>query len=187
MNRALYFLLGAIVGAAGSYFYFEGKYKEACKEFYDEKYKERQNQKEDEMYAAEEKPEDASVEDPENYISEKPDIVTYAKEQAKARKSKKKKKEVAYVIDRDEYINSEYDCKSLMYYRDDVLIYEDTNKKVEDADTLLGTDFKSKFGEEDDNTVYVRNDEVKMDFEIFRDVRTYKEVIGETPHGSEDE
>lgn len=73
-----------------------------------------------------------------------------------------------------------YDYIEFTYYSDDILA-DDRDEKIEESKIadILGTDWKNRFGEVDENIVYVRNDRLKCDYEIVKDNRTYKEVVGE--------
>ena len=58
---------------------------------------------------------------------------------------------------------------------DGVLAYSDTNERVEDIGELVCEDFAAHFGEYEEDSVFVRNDNLRMDIEILRDLRTYQE------------
>lgn len=82
------------------------------------------------------------------------------------------------VISPDEYGDCDYDLVNLTYYADKVLA-DDYGELIEDVDECVG-DFVSHFGEFDDDTVFIRNDGLKIDYEINKELRTYREVfIGE--------
>lgn len=80
-----------------------------------------------------------------------------------------------FVIEEDrvgEYIS--YDLISLIYFSDGVLT-DDWEKPVENPDETVGTEYVGYF-ESGEDVVYVRNDKLKCEFEITRDLRTYDEV-----------
>lgn len=79
----------------------------------------------------------------------------------------------------------DYDAVSLTYYRDGVLA-DDWGDIIENADELVGSDFASQFGKYEDDTVYVRNNERKTDYEINRDLRTYASANERPPHTVDD-
>ena len=58
---------------------------------------------------------------------------------------------------------------------DNVLVDED-DQVVTDADDIVGTEYPDYFGEYDD-VVYVRNDRLKADYEISKDLRRYATII----------
>lgn len=80
-----------------------------------------------------------------------------------------------YVIDPSEYGDLDYEQISLNYYDDGVLTYENDDV-IENVDELVGKDSLSHFGEFEADTVYVRNDELKIDFEILADSRRYEDI-----------
>lgn len=182
MNKGLYFLLGAICGAAGTYLFMKNRFEEQERELYSEKYK----NKEEEMYAAEE-----SQPEVEHKPTQNPDIMEYAKKLSDMRYAKMKEEEKAernlpYIIRPDDLNDKEYERVSLTYYADDILAYEVDDEIVENADELIGDDFEDHFGEFEENMIYVRDDENQTDYMIFKDERTYEEVSGNKPHGTEE-
>lgn len=80
-----------------------------------------------------------------------------------------------YVIIPEEFDEVGYTTISLVYYADGVLAYSDTNERVEDIGELVCEDFAAHFGEYEEDSVFVRNDNLRMDIEILRDLRTYQE------------
>ena len=63
----------------------------------------------------------------------------------------------------------------LTYYLDGVLEDEDYHI-VTDVDELIGPSALTSFGEYEDDSVFVRNDRLRTDFQILKDYRTYKEA-----------
>ena len=84
-----------------------------------------------------------------------------------------------YVISPDEFGNmDDHTLISLTYYADGVLA-DDWDTKVINPDEEVGPNIESHFGEYEEDTVFVRNEKLKNDYEICRDLRTYTEVIGD--------
>lgn len=81
-----------------------------------------------------------------------------------------------YVIDEEDYDENGYDAETLYYYDDGVLVYSITDEVVDDIDGLVGNDSITQLEESGEDYIYVRNDELKTDFEILRDRRNYSEV-----------
>ena len=82
-----------------------------------------------------------------------------------------------YVISPDEFGElDDYDLISLTYYADEVLA-DDIDEIVEDVDDVVGLDSLTHFGEYEPDSVFVRNDRLKADYEILLDERTYPEAI----------
>ena len=81
------------------------------------------------------------------------------------------KDEKPYVISPEEFGDMDsYDTISLIYYDDDILT-DDHNEVIENRDELVGKDFMKHFGEYEDDCVFIRNDEMKADYEIFMEHR----------------
>lgn len=81
-----------------------------------------------------------------------------------------------------------YDKISLTYYSDGILA-DDNDEIVDDVDEIVGVDSLKHFGEYEDDSVFVRNDQKKCDYEILLDRREYSEVSNSKPYmnrGSED-
>ena len=76
----------------------------------------------------------------------------------------------------------EYDTKSLTYWQDGVLT-DENDEVVEDVESLVTKDSLTHFGEFEDDSVFVRNDELMVDYEILLDTRRYADVH---PHQVED-
>lgn len=79
-----------------------------------------------------------------------------------------------------------YKTISLTYYADGVLENE-KHKVVTNIDELVGEASLNTFGEYEDDSVFVRNDQLRTDFEILKDYRTYSEVLGDSPDRVGDE
>lgn len=91
-----------------------------------------------------------------------------------------------YVISPDEFGEIyDYEKISLTYYSDGVLA-DENDEIVEDFDELIGEDALDSFGEYEDDSVFVRNDKLKCDYEILNDQRDYAEVMQKKPHQVED-
>ena len=82
-----------------------------------------------------------------------------------------------YVITPEEYEESEYKQVSLTYYEGNDVLEEDFGGIIseDEIDRLVGADFASHFGENknDRDTVFIRNDALKTDYEICRDYGSY--------------
>lgn len=82
--------------------------------------------------------------------------------------------ESPYVISPDEFDELEgYTPVSLSYFADGVLA-DDYGVIVDDVEEIIG-DALSHFGEYEEDSVFVRNDAKRCDYEILRDERTYEE------------
>ena len=198
MNKArgfVMFVLGAAVGSVATWQYTKKKYERIAQEEIDsvkEIFSKRESAADVEIVTPE--PQTAKVGKPE----EKPDITEYAARleregytnYSNVSAGEKKEEQEAmemkpYVISPDEFGEFEdYERISLSYYADQILADED-DEKVEDVDNVVGLESLTHFGEFEDDSVFVRNDRLKCDYEILLDQRTYSDVIKQRPHQTE--
>lgn len=80
----------------------------------------------------------------------------------------------------------DYDQFSLTYYADGVLT-DENDCLIEDVESIVGSESLTHFGEYEDDSVFVRNDRLKTDYEILRDQRNYTDVLNKKPYLKEDE
>ncbi len=84
-----------------------------------------------------------------------------------------------YTIAPEEYGEMEgYDAKTLYYYADKVLAYENGDLVVDPVDIIGQVKLEGSFGEYSDDGVYVRNDKLRCDYEILLSLKTYEEDTG---------
>lgn len=83
-----------------------------------------------------------------------------------------------YVISPEEVGNTDedYDLISLNYYEDGVLA-DDWDEPIEDVERVVGKDSLNHFGEYEDDSVYVRNDRLKCEYEILLRAGKFADVI----------
>lgn len=87
-----------------------------------------------------------------------------------------------YVITEDEFGEiDEYETNTLTYYADGVLA-DDADDVIEDVEDTVGHESLIHLGVEDEqlhlvDSVYVRNDDKKCDYEILFDLRRYADVF----------
>lgn len=75
--------------------------------------------------------------------------------------------EKPYVIAPEEFgeLEDEYNNVTLWCHSDGILT-DDDNNVIEDVDSIVGEDSLTHFGEYEDDSVFVRNDKLKCDYEI---------------------
>lgn len=89
-----------------------------------------------------------------------------------------------YIIEPQEFGALDgYSLITLYHYSDNVLA-DDCDELVEDIDDVVGEDYASHFGEYENYCVCVRNDRLKADYEICRELRKYSDVVRYSPRGS---
>ena len=87
-----------------------------------------------------------------------------------------------YVISPEEFGEfDDYERVSLTYYADDKLA-DENDELVDDVDEIVGEESLTQFGVYEDDSVFVRNDAKKCDYEILLDQRNYFDVIKNNPH-----
>ncbi len=92
-----------------------------------------------------------------------------------------------YVIPPEEFGELEdYDRVSLTWYADSFLT-DENDCLIEDVEGIVGFESLTHFGEHEDNSVFVRNERLKCDYEILLDTRKYEDVLKKNPHLLEDE
>ena len=116
----------------------------------------------------------------------KPDLVNYkAKLQEEgytnytehSKKNTEEKRDEPYVISPDDYGEDDnYTQISLVYYAGDGVLSDDEDEVVEDIEGTVGEDFAEHFGEYEDDSVFIRNDRLRCDYEILRDNRSFADV-----------
>lgn len=87
-----------------------------------------------------------------------------------------------YVITPEEFgENDDYETVSWTYYTDGILA-DESNTAVSDFDNTVGDDFFNHFGEYENDSVFIRNDKTKIDYEILMDLKTYSESKATMSH-----
>lgn len=82
-----------------------------------------------------------------------------------------------YVISYEDFGELDnYNIVSLIYFNDGVLT-DSQYEPVEDADSIVGLESLEHFGDEEDDSVFVRNDKRKTDYEILKDERNYADLL----------
>lgn len=184
LSNALFFTAGAVIGSVVTWKLVKTKYEQISQEEIKsvrEMYESLNASKNEEVYSedAEEDPDDKNEY---GKIINKSSYITLS---ADKRDDKKKEEEEGdddmiepYVIIPEEFDEVGYETMTLTYYEDGVLAYGDTDEVVENVGELVCEDFADHFGEydEDPDVVYVRNDNLRIDFEILKDTRSYSEV-----------
>lgn len=191
-KHILAFALGAAVGTAASWRILKVKYEQIAQEeidsvkgYYSEKYA--QNIRNEETQTEEEA---NSANNVESELDKKySDYSTVLDENRYSRASYNVEKkmtgipgEVPYVIAPEEFGELDgYSTISITYYADQVLA-DDADHIINDVEDTVGFDSLTHFGEYEDDSVFVRNDRRKCDYEILLSQRKYSEVLKEKPY-----
>ena len=197
LSNTLAFTVGVAAGASVTYILIKKYFKKIADDEIDTMREYFQTKRAEGVDAIEEEPDDAEIKEArDEHQEDKPNIREYASLIKKENYTNysdtatDKKKEVddvekPYVITPEEFGELDYSTISLTYYSDDVLTYE-SDELVEDVDDIVGADFAEHFGEYEDDSVFIRNDRMKTDFEILADKRNYSDVVETNPHSAED-
>lgn len=125
-------------------------------------------------------------------VVEKPDILEYAARLQKegysgSMKGKEEHMESEpYVIYPEEFGELDnYETISLTYYADQILT-DENDELIENVEDIIGYESLTHFGDFEDDSVFVRNDRLKCDYEILMDQRLYSDVIKTMPHRMEE-
>jgi len=79
-----------------------------------------------------------------------------------------------------------YEQISLTWYADEVLADLDDHRLTDvEIEQRVGRDAMTHFGEYENDSVFVRNDELKCDYEILMDHRKYADVLEDKPYLSD--
>ena len=89
--------------------------------------------------------------------------------------------EAPYVISPDDFGSIPgYNVEPLDYFADGILA-DGWGVELDIAETI-GEDAINHFGDYDDDVVYVRNEQTKLEYEVTRDPRTYAEAVRTNPN-----
>lgn len=90
-----------------------------------------------------------------------------------------------YILEHDEFYNSEFQTTSITWYEGDGVLSDERDEHIPDIDGTVGEDNLKKFGHgsRDPNILYVRNERLDVDFEIVLNKGKYTEqVLGFIKH-----
>lgn len=201
-STAIAFVVGAAIGSTATWFFVKKKYEQLAQEEID-------SVKETfaRLYAPKnEEGEQDTAEKKADMAKDKPTVAEYAAKLRNhgytnysnsedeeytvvAEKEPEKLDEkpyAPYVIPPEQFGDEEeYTQISLTYYADEVLT-DDLDKIIHDIEGTVGYESLSHFGEYEDDSVFVRNERLKCDYEILLDQRNYSDVIKESPYKAED-
>jgi hypothetical protein len=185
LTNFLAFAAGAAIGSAVTWRFLKKHYEQVADE---------EIARMREYYLGKVEPVEEDAEQSEEHsVAKQPDILEYANKLTDlgytnySDPNQTKAAKVIRVISQDEFDEKDgYDAISLTYYSDGVLA-DDYDEIIDNADEIVGKDSLACFDDRAQDSVYVRNDTLRRDYEILRDVRRYEDVVGIRPHEAEDE
>jgi hypothetical protein len=171
MNRSIgfaMFIFGAVVGSAAAWRFAKRKYEKIA------------NDEIDSVKESFSKRKDAPPTT--GGVTEKPELAEYVLKASNYNgfeppdQNKSVEKAAPYVISPEEFSEDDAYAKiSLTLYAGDILV-DDNDGIVENAEELIGSEWRKYFKDYDEDSVYVRNDARECDFEIIFDNRRYSDV-----------
>ena len=193
---AIAFVAGAAVGVAASWRVLDTKYKKlADKEiasvkelFYSKPVENNEEPDESEEKKFEQSPEeDFTEEEKKEYTNIASSYTNYATKSVVEEEPNVKITDSEpnvtitdsepYVISPVELGDCDYDVIDLIYYEGDNTLTDEEDEIINDVGELIGWESLEHFGEYEDDSVCVRNDIRKVDYEVLLDVRKYSEVM----------
>ena len=185
-NRSLFslgFIIGAASGATVAWYLLKDKYETLAQEEIDsvkEVFARREQEMKDETVKRN------VAEGIKDSDRTKPDLKEYAEQLKKNGYTRysdlsaddggvSDKQTKPYVIPPEQFGDNEADG----------VLADENDEVIEDVEDAVGIDSLNHFGEYEDDSVFVRNDARKCDYEILLDQRTYSEVAEEMPHRME--
>lgn len=179
------FLSGAAMGAAVTWCCVRKKYEELAQEEIEsvkEVFRKKESTGKEVQPSVSDEDADAADRKRYNDILKKEGYVNYSGNNTGERRDDAMKHKKPYVISPEQFGEEEdYDQVSLTYYADQVLA-DENDEIVEDVEEAIGFESLSHFGEYEDDSVFVRNDERKCDYEILLDQRMYSDVAARMPY-----
>ena len=190
---ALTFTIGAAVGSVVTWQLLKSRYEQIAQEEIDsvkEVYARRHSMNEVESVEVEDTDNDTTDDTEYEETVKKSGYVNYSDMHESVKKEVKPNIDVKtkpYVISPNDFGEmDDYECISLTYYEADDILADDADEIIEDVDNTVGSDALDCFGEYEDDSVFVRDDVKKRDYEILLDRRSYSDVTGNNPHEAED-
>lgn len=178
-NNILAFAAGLIVGGIGTYFgtkkYFEDREQKAVdsvKEMYYNRAKILDEAKEV-IEADEASKQERIVEDAQKAYT------NYSRTSVAPEPVEVVEHKGPYVISPDSLGELDYEIENWTFYADGIVCDED-DQIIPYPETYIGENFDTHFGDYATDEVQIRNDDRRTDYEILRDHRTYKDVVGDT-------
>lgn len=187
MNNALknlfIFAVGAAAGAVATWKLLNDKYEKLYHEeveAYKEYHKEKSEKAEPEV--KKEAPKTDTSDPLMDKLRDTVERAGYTDYSTTKEKQEPEEKDIRPYVIRPEELGDQigYDVIELTYYADGVVAEED--EVMDDVDEVISIDSLGHFGQFEEDSVCVRNDRLKCDYQILLDERKYSDVIDKEPH-----
>lgn len=180
LSKIVIFAAGAVVGSTVTFKVVKNKYEKIAREEIDsviETFSKSSDMNIDNDAEYEEEDEEDEEDETDEDLIERSKLSKIISEQKynNYEEEDEDNMEKPYVISPEEFGEYDYPMVTLFYYADGVVTNE-RGKIVANVDELIGEDFASHYGEYETDTVFVRNDKMKIDYEILKDYRNYSEI-----------
>ena len=170
LSKILIFTVGATIGSAVTWKVVKTKYEQIAQEEID-CVKQRFSEKYSDIANGNVQPKETDEQKYENILKE--NGYSGGNDEEPDRSKEVEDVEKPYVISPDEYGEiDEYEQVTLWYHSDGVLVDDDGNV-VDDVEEIVGEASLKTFGEYEQDSVFVRNDRMKSDYEILRDKEAF--------------
>lgn len=181
MNKGVQFIfafsLGGAVGAVAAWKILKARYERKINDEIDafiEEYTGRNQRYEGPQQSDEVEPTEEDEEDPEQIEYEETIVSNSYAVREDVQEMKESRGKKPYVIAPERFGELDgYDVESLNYYADGVLT-DDWDNVIDDVEGVVGRASLETFGQYEDDSVFVRNERLKTDYEILRDNRTFE-------------
>lgn len=181
-GKLLYFVtfaVGAAIGSAATWQYVKTKYEQIAQEEIDQVREYYNNKKNSDKRSVTIEEVDKTIEEADSKEVEKyKEVVDKVNYSAYSQSENKEVKNMdrPYVISPQDFDENDYEVVTL-YYFDDGYLTDADEILIDDIESMVTYDALTHFGEYEDDSVYVRDDEKEIDYEILRDNRNYADVI----------
>lgn len=170
ISKFVIFVIGAAAGSVATYKLVKEKYEQIAREDI-ESVKDAFRRELRDIYNASADTEKVAESDREEYSAKVSELGYDGNEE------EKNMGDTPYVISPEEFGTLDgYEEVSLNYYEGDEILTDDFDNPIINVVELVGEDFADHFGEYEDDSVFVRNDRIKTDYEILLDVRRYMDI-----------
>ena len=173
LSNIFIFAAGAAIGAVVTWKFVKTKYERIAQEEIDsmKEYYVRKNEEkvEDSVSSTTNTSTPTTVEELVTTVND----LEYANDAEVPKREETKRPSEPYIVSPEEFYASGYEVTTLRYWANGIYT-NDEGEIVEDAWHFIKIDPEEHFGEYEDDAVHVRNDEMKTDFEILRELREYE-------------
>lgn len=184
LSKIIMFTAGAGIGSVITWRVMKTKYDQRIQEEIDSIYEsfsrdlERQKDSADDEVESEDIPDEYYEKRYKDLVEESEYVTETDTDQNNEEKEDEEDMDRPYIIEPDEFGECDYETVSLTYYEGDGVLANDHDEVIEgdDIEEMVGSDFATHFGEYEEDSVFVRNDFFKIDYEILKDYRSFSEI-----------